>query len=110
MSLTAQLVWFRLRGKRFKKFKFIRSLRYGSHVIDFYCPSHNLAILVGSSEFEHLTQRELESRGIVVLRFTNRQIFHEYDLVIRSIQRELQILFPQGELLFGNAMHVVRTV
>lgn len=64
-----------------------------SYIVDFYCASARLAIeLDGSQHFSEeglaYDQRRsafLESCGLMVLRFTNRQIDQEFDAVCKYI-------------------------
>ena len=75
--------------------KFRRQHSVGSYVLDFYCPAEKLGIeLDGEVHFneraiEHDRERRLflEYFGIRVLRFENRAVFDEPELVVETIYR-----------------------
>ena len=84
MAPTAQSP--KLMGYRFR-----RQYGIGPYVLDFYCLGLKLAIEVdGDSHFEageydRERQRYIESLGIRVLRFTNREVFERLDDVAGGI-------------------------
>jgi very-short-patch-repair endonuclease len=87
-----QLLWMLLRrgalGARFR-----RQHPVGPYVLDFFCPSHRLAIELDGGqhwcderpERDHLRDAFLASRGIRVLRFSNAEVFEETEAVLRVI-------------------------
>jgi very-short-patch-repair endonuclease len=74
--------------------KFRRQHSVGSYVLDFYCPEHKLAIevegrihddvLVGDYDAER--QSYLESKGIRILYFKNRELLELTDFVVGAIR------------------------
>ena len=74
--------------------KFRRQHGIGPYVLDFYCPEHKLAIeiqggvhddvLIGEHDAER--QSYLESQGIRVLYFKNRELLELTDYVVGVIQ------------------------
>ncbi|MGR5283672.1 endonuclease domain-containing protein [Vibrio maritimus] len=99
-TLAEARLWYFLRGGQVGA-KFRRQYGVGDYVLDFYSPELRLAIEVdGDSHFsvevqEHDTVRTefLETRGIQVIRFTNREVLEECDgvvEVIREMVRELK--------------------
>ena len=116
MSLSEKLVWFRLRGRRFFRFKFCHQFGIGPYILDFYCPTTKLAIEIDRASiygtlaygYDHARNEFLNAYGITVLRFTNQQIFHEQDDVIQEIQRQLRILFQQRVFFFRGEAHAGR--
>jgi len=83
--LAEQRLWLRLRNRQLMGYRFRRQYGVGPSVLDFYCPEVKLAIEVdGDSHFEageydRERQRYIESLGIRVLRFTNREVFKRLD-------------------------------
>jgi very-short-patch-repair endonuclease len=65
-------------------YRFRRQYGVGSYVLDFYCPD-----LKGqpfrAREYDQERQRYIESLGIRVLRFTNREVFERLDDLARGI-------------------------
>ncbi|MGR5499630.1 endonuclease domain-containing protein [Vibrio sp. DNB22_10_4] len=99
-TLAEARLWYFLRGGQVGA-KFRRQYGVGDYVLDFYSPELRLAIEVdGDSHFsvegqEHDKVRTefLETRGIQVIRFTNREVLEECDgvvEVIREMVRELK--------------------
>src|SRR5690242_19757852 len=84
------LLWKSLQHSQLSGKKFRRQHSIDRHIVDFYCPGCRLAIeLDGDSHFtesgaEYDTARTefLTKRGVRVLRFENREIFDNFDLVI----------------------------
>ncbi len=76
------VLWNQLRDRRLKGFKFRRQHRVGPYVLDFYSSRARLAIELdggGHAELDQMAydrqrSREIESRGILVLRFWNRDV------------------------------------
>jgi very-short-patch-repair endonuclease len=95
MPPAEQLIWARLKGKQINNCKFRRQYSVGAFVIDFYTVEIKLAIEIdGDSHFgdgaevaDRARQSLIESSGIRVLRFTNRQVSEELDAVIEAISQ-----------------------
>ena len=77
------------------EFKFVRQKRVDNYIVDFYCHQARLAIEVDGKQ--HYTEEarlydaqrtmELERHGIMVLRYTNQQIFQYFDAIKGEIER-----------------------
>ncbi len=86
--------WKIIKGSRFEGRKFVRQHSVGNYILDFYCPSERLAVeLDGSLHFSSkgaADDRErsafLESKGIRVLRFENREVFDETEWMLDKIR------------------------
>jgi very-short-patch-repair endonuclease len=95
-SAEAEL-WKLLKGKKLEGKKFRRQYSIGNYIIDFYCVSEKLAIeLDGDPHGDYVLQqrdeekeRFLENFGIKVLRFENRFIFQEPEMVLDTIKSQL---------------------
>jgi len=83
--LAEQRLWHRLRNRQLMGYRFRRQYGVGPYVLDFYCPELKLAIEVdgdshfAAGEYDRERQRYIESLGIRVLRFTNREVFERLD-------------------------------
>jgi very-short-patch-repair endonuclease len=92
-TLAEARLWYFLRGGKVGA-KFRRQYGVGDYVLDFYSPELRLAIEVdGDSHFsvegqEHDSVRAefLETRGIQVIRFTNREVLEVCDEVVEVIR------------------------
>jgi type I restriction enzyme, R subunit len=91
---SAEVVfWELVRSKRFLGLKFRRQHQIGYYITDFYCHEHRLIIELDGGihntpkQQEHDRKRTLylESVGNTVLRFPNRSIFKEPEMVLESI-------------------------
>lgn len=87
------ILWSRLRAKRFFDIKFRRQYSVGGFVVDFYCPKLKLAIEIDgdshigdeAEEYDRARQKYIESAGIRFLRFTNNNIYYNLESVLNSI-------------------------
>jgi very-short-patch-repair endonuclease len=80
-------------------YRVLRQRPIDHFIVDFYCPSLKLAIEVdGESHFTpeaEIADRErtqkLESYGIRLIRFTNREVFDNFDGVCSRIAAEIPV-------------------
>ncbi|MGH8566197.1 MAG: endonuclease domain-containing protein [Gammaproteobacteria bacterium] len=85
--LAEQRLWVMLRSRRLLGYRFRRQYGVGPYVLDFYCPELKLGIEVdgdsyfeaSAGEYDRERQCHIESLGIRVLRFTNREVFERLD-------------------------------
>lgn len=90
------LLWAQLSNKKLFGYKFRRQYSIKNYVVDFYCPKLKLAIEVdGDShcvteqmEYDKKRQKDIESWGIKVIRFTNIDIYENLNEVIEIISKE----------------------
>jgi very-short-patch-repair endonuclease len=90
-------LWFGFLSSHFEKFT--RQKPLGRYVADFYCARHRLVIeLDGDSHFnppaEHYDLARTEALAvhrIVVLRFTNTEVLHQFEAVCAAIDEALAI-------------------
>ncbi|MEM6714807.1 MAG: endonuclease domain-containing protein [Cyanobacteria bacterium P01_C01_bin.147] len=95
-----QLVWQRLRDRQVENCKFRRQYSVDAFVLDFYCPELRLAIEIdGDSHnseeavaYDLARQRTIEALGIQFLRFTNREVSGQLDVVIEQIAQTVRDL------------------
>jgi len=94
-TATESMLWDVLRGRKFEGYKFRRQHPIDRFIVDFYCPQGHLVIEVDGEihnytvEEDALRQMFIESRGLRVLRFTNRQIIHDLPAVMEAIHTAL---------------------
>ena len=101
-----RLLWRSLRSRRFARMKFRRQHPIGNYVVDFYCDDAKLAIELdggqhaekGISKADLERTRELEGKGIRVLRFWNTEVLQNLDGVLARISAALVRLSPQPSL------------
>jgi very-short-patch-repair endonuclease len=93
-----KLLWRKLKDRRLGGFKFRRQHPVGIYVLDFYCAEKGLAVELDGGghargekvERDRVRDAFLESAGIRVVRFWNRQVREEMDVVVERILFELE--------------------
>jgi very-short-patch-repair endonuclease len=93
-----RMLWAKLRREQLQGIRFRRQAGVGNYIVDFYAPFHKLVIEVdGDSHFEEdaiiYDQKRtlfLESLGLSVIRFTNREVVDAMDAVLETIVRKIQ--------------------
>lgn len=86
--------WKIVKNSRFEGRKFVRQHSVGNYILDFYCPSEKLAIeLDGTRHYsgagasdDRIRSEYLESNGIRVVRFQNREVFDETEWMLDVIR------------------------
>lgn len=103
MSKPEQILWYYLKGRNLKDYKFRRQYSVGNYILDFYCPKIRLGIEIdGDSHFAtpdgaiHDQEREkfLVKHNIRTIRFTNIDVVRNIDNVIEQISQYLPPLTP----------------
>ncbi|MCB1776936.1 MAG: endonuclease domain-containing protein [Candidatus Competibacteraceae bacterium] len=97
MTDCEQRLWSRLRRKQVLGVQFYRQKPIGNYIADFYAPKVSLVVEVDGSQHlepeqvDHDQQRTafLESQGLRVLRFDNREVLQELDGVMEVIYRAM---------------------
>lgn len=80
-------------------FQFRRQRPFGCYIVDFYCSSARLVVEVDGSQHFSKDGKEwdlnrtayLNSLGLQVLRFTNRQVQDEFDAVCAAIDSAIEM-------------------
>lgn len=101
MPPAERILWHHLRSKQLGC-KFRRQVSIQNFVVDFYCPSKSLIVEIdGDSHFNRIRrQKDLERDATLrrlafkVLRFTNSEIYHDLDRVLRDLQTALEATPP----------------
>lgn len=94
--------WKMVKSSKFEGRKFVRQHSIGNYILDFYCPSEKLAVeLDGAGHFSSAGAAEdrerneyLESKGIRVLRFENREVFEETEWMLDLIRANFRFAPP----------------
>jgi very-short-patch-repair endonuclease len=87
-------LWSLLRGNGVAGLKFRRQRPIGRFVADFCCESLKLVVEVDGEYHETEQQKEWDQereahfigRGYTILRFTNHEVMHEINVVVRRLQ------------------------
>lgn len=93
MTDAENLLWSKIRDKQLKGFQFYRQKAIGKFIVDFYCPKANLVIeLDGSQHYcvkgekrDRIRDDYMESIGIKVLRFSDREVFENLNGLMERI-------------------------
>ena len=98
MTQAEKLLWQELRNRKIQNQRFLRQFSISSYVLDFYCPNLRLAIEVDGAthntsdeiEYDKIRQSEIESLGIMFLRFNNEEIFKDIYKVLEKIENKIE--------------------
>ncbi len=91
-------LWSRLRNHQLDGLKFRRQHPIDRFIIDFYCAEARLCIEIdGDShadqvDYDQARTEYLNERGCHVIRFTNREVFNQYEAVLQAIADECRRL------------------
>jgi len=93
MTLPEKRLWSRIRRKQINNLQFYRQKVLGHYIVDFYCPVAKLVIEVDGGHhflpenmfYDQERTNYLESLGLRVIRFTNREVMANIDGVIEQI-------------------------
>lgn len=93
MTPAEMKLWEKLKGKALEGYKFRRQHPISNYIVDFYCHSSKLVIELDGSihklpdqkEYDSGRQYELQELGLRILRFTNEEVIHSTEKVIKEI-------------------------
>lgn len=93
LTNAEELLWQRLRGRKFQGLKFRRQHPIGKYIADFYCHELKFVVEVDGSVHETEEQKEydvgrtfeLNKMDIKVIRFTNNEIEREMSRVLSKL-------------------------
>ena len=97
MTDAEMFLWSKLRGKQLKGFQFYRQKIIDNYIADFYCPKSKLVIEVDGGQHYSAEGREKDKKrddymasvGIAVLRFSDREVLMQVDVVVEEIWSRL---------------------
>ena len=87
-------LWIHLKGRKLGGRKFRRQFSIENYIIDFYCPAEKLAIELDGAghftsagfEYDEERTKQLNTHGIRVIRFENREVFDDLESVLEEIK------------------------
>ena len=90
-------LWKRLRARRLDGWRWRRQYSVGPYVLDFFCPEVRLAIELDGNvhgdparaAYDGERERWLAEAGVRVVRFENRRVTEQVDLVVEAIRQAL---------------------
>ncbi len=90
-------IWVRLRCKQLKNKQFYRQKIIGNYIVDFYCPKAKLVIEIdGGQHYSEAGKKKdgerdktLKEKGLVILRFSDREVFKNISGVMARIYASL---------------------
>ena len=97
------VLWRKLRARRFKGIKFKRQVPIGPYIVDFFCNEMNLIIEVDGCVHELKKQRDEEREKYIrniryrVLRFTNLQVLESLDWVLGRIGEAMGFSYEEDK-------------
>ena len=92
-----RLLWHSLRGSQLGA-KFRRQHEFGPYILDFFCVERGLAVELDGSQHSEVDAESrdeartnfLQSRGLRVLRFTDREVLLELPGVLEVIRQAIE--------------------
>ena len=96
MTDAEKVLWFHLK-QNFEGFKFRRQHPLGIYIADFYCHKAKLVIELDGNIHDNdevkindgIRQKKLEENGIEVIRFTNKEVLIDLEIVVQKIKSHL---------------------
>lgn len=95
-------LWLQLRGKRICGRRFRRQFRLDRYIVDFVCLSVRLVVEVDgpshdlTADQDAIRTRRLEAQGFRVIRFSNEDVMHDLDSVVRTIEAAIVARMAEG--------------
>lgn len=87
-------LWLMIKNKQLEGRKFRRQHSIDNFIVDFYCPSEKLVIELDgqihynpvADEQDNRRDKILKAYGIIVLRFENKMVFEQEEIVLEAIK------------------------
>lgn len=97
MTDAERQLWSKLRRKQLKGLQFYRQRIIGNYIVDFYCPKAKMIIEVDGGQHYSEEGKEKDrrrddsmgSKGLKVLRFSDREVLKNIDGVVERIENNL---------------------
>lgn len=96
MTHAENRMWYFLRDRRLKGYKFVRESVLGPYIADFVCREKKIVIEVDggqhmdAAEYDGQRTEKLEAQGYRVLRFWNNEVFRNIQGVLETILRAFE--------------------
>lgn len=106
--LSEVFLWNCLKGRKMKGYQFMRQKPVGKYIVDFYCSKLKLAIEIdgeshnGKFSYDMQRQNFLESLGITVLRFNDRDVKRDIGNVLLAIEGWIEKNNPLSPFIKGE--------
>ena len=99
MTEAERLLWEKLKDRNLFRRKFRRQHPIDIFIVDFYCHQIRLVIEIDGGYHLNSEQKEydigrcgeLKNWGLKIVRFTNKEIFTNIDLVVKKIQKVIDL-------------------
>ena len=93
------VLWQALRGGKLEGLRFLRQKAFGRYIVDFYCAEAGLVIELDGSvhdtpetrAYDAQRTRELEARGLKVLRFRNEEALSGLSRVLEIVRDRIPV-------------------
>ncbi|MFC1891069.1 endonuclease domain-containing protein [Thermodesulfobacteriota bacterium] len=97
MTDAERFIWSKIRKKQIKGCQFYRQKNIGDYIVDFYCPAAKLIIEIDGGQHyseeglkkDKLRDDFMSNLGLIVLRFSDTEIFKNIDGVLERIYKQL---------------------
>jgi very-short-patch-repair endonuclease len=105
MTLAENRMWYFLRNRRLKGYKFVREYVIDGYIADFACREKKLVIEIDGSqhidaaEYDQQRTKYLNSLGYKVLRFWNNEVLSNIEIVLNTIVRTIDNEPPENTLI-----------
>ena len=98
MTEAEKQLWERLKKRQLRGFKFRRQHPLAVFIVDFYCHSAHLVVEVDGGfhekkeykEYDAMRTEELDTFGLTTIRFTNEEVEHHINEVLKQIAIALE--------------------
>src|SRR3989338_6962731 len=106
------ILWQYVKNRKINNQKFKRQYGIGRYVVDFYCPALKLVIEIDGDyhlqesvkKYDDERQNFMESMDINCLRFSNRDVEENIDIVINKISSYSLSLLRRGRVAGGGSL------
>jgi len=93
ITKAEKLVWEKVRKKQILGLRFRRQHPIDKYIVDFYCHPARLVVEIDgdihlkpeNKELDKIRNKDLENLDLMVIRFTNKQVFENLDEVVNAI-------------------------
>ena len=105
ITLAENRMWYFLRNRRLKGYKFVREYVIDRYIADFFCREKRLVIEIDGSqhidtaEYDQQRTEHLSALGYKVLRFWNNDVFNNISGVLNAIVSSIESVPPENTLI-----------
>ena len=97
MTTAEHFLWSKINNNQILRHRFYRQKPIGDYIADFYCPKAKLVIEVDGNlhrikeniEYDKIRDQYMESLGLMILRFTNKEILTNIHMVVKKIEGKI---------------------